>query len=218
MAVERTVLGGEESMVAISALQHFLFCQRQCGLIHLEQVWSENAYTAEGRIMHERAHDGPAESRGTVRTLRGVSLVCLRLGISGQGDVVEFHKDGRVIPVEYKRGKPKAHRADEVQVCAQAFCLEEMLGREVRVGYLYYGQQKRRVEVLLDASLRTLTEATVAGVKEMLRSQRTPSSEYAADRCDACSLLDICQPKALRFRRGVAAWLLRELHTTTPVE
>ena len=117
----------DDQLLPISALQHLLFCPRQCALIHLEQAWAENFLTADGRLLHEKAHDGPDESRAGIRTTRGMSVRSLRLGLSGQCDVVEFHADGQVLPVEYKRGKPKSHRADEVQLCAQALCLEEML-------------------------------------------------------------------------------------------
>jgi hypothetical protein len=118
----------EESLLPLSALQHYLHCPRQCALIHLEEVWAENEFTAEGRVVHERAHEGPDERRAAVRTMRGNPVVSRALGISGQCDVVEFHADGTVLPVEDKRGKPKGHRADEVQLCAQAVALEEMPG------------------------------------------------------------------------------------------
>jgi len=106
----------EHRPIPLSALQHFLYCPRQCALIHLEQVWAENRFTAEGRAMHERAHDGPDDSRPGVRVTRGLPLQGESLGLFGQADIVEFHADGSVLPVEYKRGKPKAHRADEVQL------------------------------------------------------------------------------------------------------
>ena len=124
----------EENLLPLSALQHLLFCERQCALIHIEQVWTDNEFTAEGNILHERAHNGPDESRSGVRIARGLPVRSFELGLSGQCDVVEFHErkvGGKIVevievlPVEYKRGKPKAHAADEVQLCAQALCLEE---------------------------------------------------------------------------------------------
>ena len=124
----------EDQLIPISALQHWLYCPRQCALIHLEQAWEENRFTAEGKVMHARAHDAPDESRPGVRITRGLPVRSLRLGLSGQCDVVEFHAGGRILPVEYKRGRPKAHRADEVQLCAQALCLEEMLGAVIPGG------------------------------------------------------------------------------------
>jgi CRISPR-associated exonuclease Cas4 len=157
-------------------------------------------------VMHARAHDGPDESRPGVRITRGMPVRSLRLGVTGQCDIVEFHADGRVLPVEYKRGKPKAHRADEVQLCAQALCLEEMLGIEVTRGALYYGERHRRTDVEFDRELRQLVEATAATVHDCFNAGRTPLAEYDPRRCDACSLIDQCQPKALRFKKGVAAW------------
>ena len=201
----------EGSPLPISALQHYLYCPRQCALIHLEQVWVENLYTAEGRVMHARAHGGNAESRPGLRTERGISLSSSRLGLTGQADVVEFHSGGRVVPVEYKRGKPKAHRADEVQLCAQALCLEEMLAVDIPAGALYYGESRHRTAVVFDASLRELTAATAAALRDMITSRATPAAEYDPGRCDRCSLLPLCLPRALRFKRGAGAWFLRSL-------
>jgi CRISPR-associated exonuclease Cas4 len=118
----------EDQLVPISALQHWQHCPRQCALIHLEQAWAENEFTAEGRVMHENAHEGEDENRHGLRITRGMPVRSLELGLSGQCDVVEFHLDGSMLPVEYKGGKPKAHHADEVQLCAQVMCFEEMLG------------------------------------------------------------------------------------------
>lgn len=201
----------EDQLVAISALQHWLYCSRQCALIHVEQAWAENRFTAEGRVMHARAHDGPDESRPGVRITRGMPVRSLRLGISGQCDIVEFHTDGRVIPVEYKRGKPKDHRADEVQLCAQALCLEEMLGIEISVGCLYYGERRRRTEVSFYPELRELVAYTAAAVHNCFISGSTPRADYESRRCDACSLIDFCQPQALRFKKGAASWFAARL-------
>jgi CRISPR-associated exonuclease Cas4 len=206
----------EDQLRPLSALQHFLFCERQCALIYLEQAWAENKFTAEGRIMHERAHDGPDERRPGLRITRGMSVRSLRLGLSGQCDIVEFHADGRILPVEYKRGKPKAHRADEVQVCAQAMCLEEMLGKPegfIERACLFYGQHRRRHDVVLDAGLRDLTTDLATRLHEMLRSGITPAAEYLPEKCDACSLFDFCQPKSLRFKRGAASWFASQFNT-----
>lgn len=206
----------EDNLIAISALQHWLYCPRQCALIHVEQAWAENRFTAEGKVMHARAHDGPDESRPGIRITRGMPVRSLRLGISGQCDIVEFHTDGRVLPVEYKRGKPKAHRADEVQLCAQALCLEEMLGIEVTRGALYYGERHRRTDVEFDAELRQLVESTAAAVHDCFNAGTTPQAEYDPRRCDACSLIDQCQPKALRFKKGAAAWFNSNLPSAAP--
>lgn len=196
----------EDQLLPLSALQHWLYCPRQCGLIHLEQVWSENKFTAEGQVLHHKAHEGPDESKGGVRITRSLSVRSFVLGIAGQCDIVEFHADGRVIPVEYKRGKPKSHRADEVQIYAQAMCLEEMLGVAISSGYLFYGENRRRTVVEFDADLRQLVSETAAALHAMIDSRVTPLAEYEARRCDACSLIELCQPKALRFKRGAQAW------------
>lgn len=196
----------EDQLLPLSALQHWLYCPRQCGLIHLEQVWAENKFTAEGQVLHKKAHEGEDESKAGVRITRSMAVRSLALGISGQCDIVEFHRDGRVVPVEYKRGKPKTHRADEVQLCAQAMCLEEMLGVMIPSGCLFYGEKKRRTVVEFDADLRQLVTETAAALHVMIASRVTPLAEYEARRCDACSLIELCQPKALRFKRGAQAW------------
>lgn len=205
----------DDTPLALSALQHWLYCPRQCALIHLEQAWAENRFTAEGRVMHDRAHDGPDETLPGVRVTRGMPVRSLALGLVGQCDVVEFHTDGRIVPVEYKRGKPKAHRADEVQLCAQAICLEEMLGIPISAGCLYYGQRRRRTDVAFDDSLRRLVAETAASIHRTVRDRTTPIATYESRRCDACSLIDECQPKAMRLRRGVAAWFSARLGEET---
>lgn len=203
----------EEQLLPLSALQHWLFCPRQCALIHLEQVWAENKFTAEGQVLHQKAHDGADESKAGVRITRSMSVRSLTLGISGQCDVVEFHQNGRVIPVEYKRGKPKSHRADEVQLCGQAMCLEEMLNIAIPSGCLFYGEKKRRTEIPFDNALRQLVAETAAALHTMIHSRETPHAEYLARRCDACSLIDLCQPKAMRFKRGAQSWFTNQLQS-----
>jgi CRISPR-associated exonuclease Cas4 len=201
----------EEDPIPISALQHWLFCPRQCALIHLEQMWAENKFTAQGRALHERAHHGPSEIRHGVRITRNLSVGSVRLRISGQCDVVEFHPDGSIRPVEYKRGKPKSHRADEVQLCAQAMCLEEMLHTTIPSGDLYYGEKRRRTEVHFDATLRALVEETIAAFRQCRITGITPLAEYEPRRCDACSLMELCMPDAMRFKRGASAWFHNQL-------
>ena len=147
-----------------------------------------------------------------MRITRSMSVRSLVLGISGQCDIVGFHKTGLVVPVEYKRGKPKSHRADEVQLCAQAMCLEEMLGVAISSGGLFYGEKKRRTAVEFDISLRQLVVETSVALHAMIDSRQTPTAEYLARRCDACSLIELCQPKAMRFRRGVRVWFLSQLN------
>lgn len=206
----------EYQLIPISALQHWLYCPRQYALIHLEQVWAENRFTAEGRVMHENAHEGADETRGRIRITRGMAVASPTLGLTGQCDVVEFHSDGKILAVEYKRGKPKAHRADEVQLCAQAMCLEEMLDCVIPNGALFYGEKRRRTDVEFDETLRLLVKTTVAEVRECFTSGKTPMAEYDARRCDACSLIDECQPAALRFKKGAAAWFAASLKSQMP--
>lgn len=204
----------EDSFIPISALQHYLYCPRQCALIHVEQLWAESRHTAEGRLMHERADKQQSERRHGVRTVTAMPLVHVDLGITGIADVVEFHQtpDGdHAFPVEYKRGRPKAHRADEVQLCAQALCLEAMLRQSITEGALFYGETRRRAPVAFDADLRQLTQETIAATHALLASDRTPFAQYAPRRCDACSLIDLCQPKLLQRSDSVQAWLLRQM-------
>lgn len=200
----------EDQLLPISALQHYLFCPRQCALIHLEQAWAENQFTAEGRILHDRAHDAPDESRPSIRITHSLPVRSLVLGLSGQCDVVEFHDDGTVLVVEYKRGKPKSHSADEVQLCAQAMSLEEMLDTTIPGGFLFYGQRKRRTEVPFDPALRKLTAETARHLHLLIDSRTTPPAKRGKH-CDSCSLLDICMPDSLRLKRGASAWFQAQL-------
>jgi CRISPR-associated exonuclease Cas4 len=205
----------DADLIPLSALQHYLYCPRQCALIHIEQLWAENTATAEGRVAHERVHAAQSEIRRGVRTVTGMPLRSRRLGVSGIADVVELHRapDGnrRPYPVEHKRGRPKAHRADEAQLCAQAMALEEMFGVTIAEGALFYGQPRRRQTIALDAELRTLTETVAAATRALLAAGRTPRMEYDKTRCDACSLLDICRPRTTGAGRSAAAWLEAQL-------
>jgi CRISPR-associated exonuclease Cas4 len=173
-----------------------LYCERQCALIHLEQEWAENRFTAEGRVLHERAHEGSDESRHGIRITRGLRVQSDSLGLHGVCDVVEFHAGGRVIPVEYKRGKPKAHRADEVQLCGQAVCLEETLGITIPEGFLFYGKPRRRTVVAFSSALRTLVGECAERLRTILESEVLPLPEYEKSKCGACSLYDTCQPRS----------------------
>ncbi|KJR99311.1 MAG: CRISPR-associated protein Cas4 [Desulfobulbaceae bacterium BRH_c16a] len=203
----------------ISALQHLLFCPRQCALIHVEQQWTENRYTAEGRIMHERVDEAGRESRGRIRTVFGLSLRSLRLGLSGRADAVEYHRPGddptgtsfwQPFPVEFKRGKPKKNDSDLVQLCAQAICLEEMLSCSVPEGAIYYGKPRRRMAVLFDNTLREETKETAFRLHELLESGRTPRARYEK-KCDSCSLLPLCMPKITGARRSVQGYMTKTL-------
>lgn len=199
----------EADLIPLSAMQHYVFCPRQCALIHVEQVWAENRFTAEGRLLHERVDEPSREQRKGVRIARAVPLRSLVLGISGIADVVEFRPDP--YPIEYKRGKPKAHRADEVQLCAQALCLEEMLNVSISEGALFYGQNRRRQIIAMDAELRALTTRIAHETRQLIESMRTPSPEYEARRCISCSLIEICQPQQMEKSTGVDQWLRRQI-------
>lgn len=202
----------EEDFIPLSALQHMLYCPRQCALIHVEQAWSENRLTAEGRLLHERADEPGGARRRGVREVRAMPLRSRALGVSGIADVVELREiDGRArpFPVEYKRGAPKAHRADEVQLCAQAVALEEMFSVEIAEGALFYGETRRRLAVVFDAPLRELTRATAAAARAMILSGETPRAAYEAKRCRVCSLLEICAPKVTVDGGQVAEWMAR---------
>jgi CRISPR-associated exonuclease Cas4 len=180
-------------------------------LIHVEQAWDENRFTAEGRIMHERVHETDRESRGDIRIERGVPLRSLTLGLIGKADVVEFHRtdEGEWLPfpVEYKRGKPKADDCDKVQLCAQAMCLEEMLDLEVPKGALFYGKTRRRLDVTFDHALRVETEKAAGKAREIIQKAVTPKANYTR-KCKSCSLQGQCMPK-LSQKRSVKTYLAK---------
>ena len=187
-----------DDLMMISALQHFIYCERQCALIHIEQIWSENVFTAEGRIMHDKVDTANREVRGKIRIEYGVPLRSLRLGLIGKADVVEFHKQDDTwipFPVEYKRGKPKPDNCDKVQLCAQAMCLEEMMNVDIPSGSLFYGEMRRRHDVQFDTALRKETEETSVRLRELMASGITPPPDYSA-KCKRCSLVEICLPRA----------------------
>ena len=212
----------EDDLLLLSGLQHLVFCERQWALIHIEQIWAENRLTAQGRELHERAHEGGSESRPGLRIARGLRLRSLRLGLSGQADVVEFHQaaegvrlageDGfwRPSPVEYKRGRPKPDHSDEVQLCAQGLCLEEMFESQIGAGALFYGAPRRRMEVTFSPALRAETESLAARMHRLYRERTTPRAVYLP-KCDNCSLMVSCMPRALAKPAGVARYLARAL-------
>jgi CRISPR-associated exonuclease Cas4 len=197
-------------LLPISALQHLKFCPRQCAFIHLERLWVENRLTAEGRVMHDAAHEAGAESRGDLRIARALPLRSHALGLQGVADIVEFHRepDGRwrPFPVEYKRGKPKPDSSDAVQLCAQALCLEEMLKTAVPEGALFYGRTHRRLAVSLDEALRGETRRLSAELHAFIAAGRTPPPVYA-ERCHQCSFYEICKPQAVT--RSASAYVAR---------
>ena len=203
----------DPDLIPLSALQHYLYCPRQCALIHVEREWTENERTAEGRLLHERTDVPAQERRRGVRTVTAMPLRSRALGVAGIADVVEIREepDGlRPFPVEYKRGRPKAHRADEVQLCAQGIALEEMFKCVIPEGALFYGESRRRMVVAFDPELRALTQNIAAATRSMIEAQRTPPPVYEKRKCGACSLASLCRPR-LPERPSVARWLAREI-------
>ena len=201
--------------IPLSALQHYLYCPRQCALIHNEQVWAENRFTAEGQLLHKKANEGPDEHRASGSILRHLHVSSERHGISGICDIVEKSTDGKYTPVEYKRGKPKSNHADEVQLCAQALCMEEMFDTEILTGLIFYGKTRRRTEIALNNELRIITLDTIHAVREMKSKGVTPTASYDKNRCNACSLIDLCQPHAMRLKKGVADWFQKQTQASS---
>jgi len=200
----------EDQLLPISALQHLLFCPRQCVLIHIERLWEENLLTAEGRIAHENVDEGGAETRAGRKTVYGLPLRSLRLGLIGKADVVEFSQDANgkrvAFPVEHKRGRPKQKDCDRVQLCAQAMCLEEMAGCTVSDGALFYGKTRRREDVIFDDRLRRLTEDAADRLHALIDAGVTPQAEYSK-KCKSCSLIELCMPKVSSAKRSVERYL-----------
>ena len=193
-------------LIPLSALQHYAFCPRQCALIHNEQVWSENWLTAQGQQLHQRVDHGLPESRKGIRYERGVEISALQLGLIGKLDLLEIEvASGACFPVEYKRGKPKVDPIDEIQLCAQALCLEEMLNIAVPYGALWYWQTRHRHQIEFNDALRQQTLQIIEATRALLNSGVTPKAKYDK-KCDACSLYDLCNPK-LTFRDKSRAYV-----------
>jgi len=210
----------DEDLLPISALQHLLFCERQCALIHIEGLWAENYLTAQGRSLHEKTHNAETENRPGVRIVRGLRLYSRRLGLTGQTDVVEFYQSQtgielaganslwRPYPVEYKRGRTKPDNCDRVQLCAQAMCLEEMLECEVLQGALFYGRPRRREQVEITGQLRIQTEQTAAQLHQLYESEQTPKAKYSK-KCKSCSLYIQCMPKITSVKKDIEHYLTK---------
>ena len=197
----------EDDFLLLSGIQHFAFCKRQWALIHIEQQWQENLRTIEGEILHEKTHDNTIkEKRGDLIVSRGMGIFSRSLGITGACDVVELHRasdgvkifgrDGtyKPVPVEYKRGKPKEEESDVLQLCAQALCLEEMLLCEIPEAFLFYGETKRRLKIVLDDDLRGRVKTIFKEMHDLYHRRYTPKVKISKA-CKACSLTEICMPK-----------------------
>lgn len=215
----------EEDYIMLSGIQHFAFCRRQWALIDIEQQWEENYKTTAGELMHKKAHEeGSFEKRGDLLVTRGLRIASHELGFSGQCDVVEFHqdKDGitvfgydgtwKIIPVEYKHGRPKEHNADELQICAQAICLEEMFQTEINEGYLYYGENRRRSKVIFDANLKGEVKKISDEMHSLFNKGYTPKVK-PSKQCKACSLENLCMPK-LQKTIKVSTYIEQNIHSS----
>jgi CRISPR-associated exonuclease Cas4 len=182
--------------IPLSALQHWAYCPRQCGLIHLEQVFEDNLHTARGQAVHHLVDEPGYEMKAGVKVERALPLWSDRLNLIGKADLVEFHPDGTVFPVEFKHGRKRQKIHDDIQLAAQAMCLEEMLGRPVPKGAIYHASSRRRREVTVTPELRRRVEETATAIRAMLASGRLPTPANDG-RCRECSLKEICQPEAL---------------------
>lgn len=202
----------ESDYLLLSGLQHIKFCPRQCALIHIEQVWHENYFTASGRAQHEKVHSGIAESRGMVRTERDLKISSAKLGITGQTDAVEFYSDGKIIPVEYKHGEPKEDSCDEVQLCAQVICLEEMLNCTITEGALFYFKIRRRIPVKITDELRKETLELALSFHNLVESGKTPTAKYKR-KCESCSFVDECFPESAGKNKSVDIYLKRRIQS-----
>lgn len=217
----------EDDYLMLSGIQHFVFCRRQWAMIHIEQQWAENYRTTAGELMHKKAHDESAfEKRGNVLTVRGLRISSHELGVSGQCDVVEFQQaengvtlygyDGNwnPVPVEYKHGKPKENNADELQLCAQAICLEEMFQTVIPEGYLFYGENRRRSHVDFTEDLREEVKKMTKEMHELFQRGHTPNVK-PTKQCKACSLENLCVPK-LQKTMKVREYIQQGIHSNEP--
>ena len=218
----------DDELLPLSGLQHLIFCARQAALIHVEGLWADNAHTILGSNRHHAVHESAPrrERRGDILVVRGLRIRSTELGVAGIADVVEFRRassesspeEGSGVtlpgtsgvwvpyPVEYKKGRPKVHRADEVQLCAQAICLEEMLDIGITMGALFYGKEQRRVSIRFDQGLRCFTHDAASRFHQMVQSGATPSAKMQK-KCRSCSLVSVCMPERASGRRSVKDYI-----------
>ncbi len=188
--------------IMVSALEHYSYCPRQCALIHLEHVWDENVYTMRGRDVHERVDEASSHAEAGVRVERALPIWSKRLNLTGRADVVEFHGD-TPYPVEYKSGKHRKGRHEALQLCAQAVCLEEMLGMRIDKGALYWHGSRERKEIVLTDALKAQVQEITEAVHRMIAENRIPPPAND-ERCRDCSLRETCMPAIVadRIRTG----------------
>jgi CRISPR-associated exonuclease Cas4 len=199
----------EDDLLPISGLQHLLYCKRQCALIHVEHLWSDNFFTARGIVMHDKVHTEKIERKKGVVIERDVYLKSYKLGLIGKSDVVEFHKSGDKLipfPVEYKSGKAKSDNTDKVQLCGQALCLEEMMNVTIESGAIFYGKTRSRLNVEFNKSLREETFALAQKFHSLVDSGETPKPEYSK-KCDNCSFKELCLPEIFDRQKSVKKYL-----------
>lgn len=192
----------EDDLIPISAIQHIMFCERQFALIHLEQLWQENMYTAEGKVLHERVDTAGHESRKLFRQEFAMSIRSLEYGLIGKTDLVELYLEptggvAEAIPVEFKRGKDKENDCDKAQLYAQALCLQEMFNIHVTTGSLYYLGSHRRTPIEFSSELQSKTLHSITRARRILESGMTPQAVYEKNKCDRCSLIDLCMPTSV---------------------
>lgn len=189
----------ESELVMLSSLEHYSYCPRQCALIHVEQSFDENVFTLRGRVVHEQVDEPEGVVEGGIRVERALPLWCNRLGLTGKADVVEFHGD-TPYPVEYKHGPRREKEHDDLQLCGQALCLEEMTGQTVPKGAIFHHSSRRRREVEFSAVLRQKVEQSVTEIRAILASRVLPPAVNDA-RCKHCSLQDSCLPSVTNEKK-----------------
>lgn len=211
----------EEELLPLSGLQHLLFCERRAALVLIEQQWEENLFTAEGNNLHDKVDKVTSEFSGGIRIARSLPLRSLKLGLVGKADVVEFHKKKQSennprlsdipsiwqpIPIEYKRGKLRHEEGYEIQLCAQAICIEEMLGVSILYGAIYFGRDRRRLEIYFDDKLRSQVIFASLRLHELINKGVTPPA-ILLPKCKGCSMFDICLPSTMTGKKSVRKYL-----------
>ena len=217
----------DEQLLPLSAVGQYIYCPRRFALLHIEQQWEDNLFTAEGTVLHEKADSGIKESRGSIRIIRSMRLNSYELGVTGVADIVEFHRVGldeigitlynaagkwMPFPVEYKRGAAKNQEGYKAQLCLQAICLEEMLKIPVPAGALFLGEKRHRVEIEFTSSLRDKVVIACHAMQNLFTSGETPPPKFGKW-CSSCSLVEKCQPKLVASPRSVHAWLEQEMES-----
>jgi CRISPR-associated exonuclease Cas4 len=199
----------EDDLLSISGLQHISYCKRQCALIYIEQLWSDNFFTAKGTVMHDNVHTEKGKSKKGVVIDTNIYIKSYKLGLIGKSDVVEFHKyENKLVPfpIEYKSGKAKSDNVDKVQLCAQAMCLEEMMNIAIEKGAIFYGKTRKYLNVEFDKSLREETSFLAEEFHDLVSIKETPKPQYSK-KCDNCSFKELCLPEIFSKQKSVKKYL-----------